>query len=259
MTYSNENDFICACSNDGFIIENFICDWYRQFSDSQKTGDCIDGGAYQGFHTMRMCKYFKEKVYSIEANHTSFRELVNRIVQWPKDLKASPIPLNVALTGPNNEKEVSFYASKRHPGRSSLNPKIWESLNPGEVDYAEVQEIGTLTLDKLVKKYKIDDISLIKLDLEGTEVDALLGGISTLKRIRPPIVMEFGLRKHNETVFGQKLEDFFDVLDDTSYTAYLPWAVQVTRGSEIPFWYLFVCPNENTNYKKYLENNWNNL
>ncbi|MDG2255712.1 MAG: FkbM family methyltransferase [Opitutaceae bacterium] len=259
MPYINHIDFIQACSKDGFIIENLICDWYRQFAGSEKTGVCIDGGAYQGFHTLRMCQFFTKRVYSIEANPTSFNELEDRMTQWPKDLTASPIPLNIALTGPNNEKEVSFFTSERHPGRSSLNPKIWESLSPGEVDYTESQGIDASTLDKLVNDYQIDDVSLIKLDLEGAEVDALLGGIKTLKETRPAIVLEFGLRKHNENVFGQNLEDFFALLDDASYSAYLPWGAQVTRNSEIPFWYLFAFPNENSNYKQYLEKAWATL
>lgn len=47
------------------------------------------------------------------------------------------------------------------------------------------EKIKTVCIDDVVKEEKIDDLELIKMDIEGGEYNALLGAIKTIKRFRP--------------------------------------------------------------------------
>jgi len=46
------------------------------------------------------------------------------------------------------------------------------------------------TLDKLVKKLNLKSIDLIKIDTEGAEYSILVGGMKTLKKFRPKLIIE---------------------------------------------------------------------
>jgi FkbM family methyltransferase len=55
--------------------------------------------------------------------------------------------------------------------------------------------IPVKTLDEFVPTLKLDKINMIKIDTEGAEYDILQGGINTLKKYRPKILVEFHLFK----------------------------------------------------------------
>jgi FkbM family methyltransferase len=53
------------------------------------------------------------------------------------------------------------------------------------------QQVPITTLDGFVRKNAIKGISLIKLDIEGFEIDALSGAQATLRDMRPALFVEF--------------------------------------------------------------------
>jgi FkbM family methyltransferase len=46
------------------------------------------------------------------------------------------------------------------------------------------KRVRTVTIDSLVETHNIDEISLLKIDVEGSEVSALKGAVNTLIRRR---------------------------------------------------------------------------
>lgn len=62
------------------------------------------------------------------------------------------------------------------------------------------------TLDAMVEKLKITDISLIKLDVEGAEFDTLQGATQTIKKQKPVIIAEIEQRHHQTDIKGYLLE-----------------------------------------------------
>ena len=61
--------------------------------------------------------------------------------------------------------------------------------------------VTSLSIDDFVKKYGVERVDFIKMDIEGAELGALIGGIQTLKRFRPKLAISL---YHN-------LEDFASI------------------------------------------------
>tara|TARA_B110000285_G_C15024623_1_gene563466 strand:+ start:475 stop:915 length:441 start_codon:yes stop_codon:yes gene_type:complete len=84
----------------------------------------------------------------------------------------------------------------------------WESsLSHSEFDEKKVTKIETQKIDTIIKNQKLDDYSLlIKLDIEGHELQAIEGAKSTIKKYKPIIIMEF-----SSYIFNKK-DQAFDYL-----------------------------------------------
>jgi FkbM family methyltransferase len=90
------------------------------------------------------------------------------------------------------------------PGNSGLNSLTKRRLDHFDVTMDEVEEINTITLDDYTEKYNIKFIDLIKIDVEGHELDVLKGADRNLKenRIRC-IQFEFGGCNIDTKIFFQ--------------------------------------------------------
>ena len=75
----------------------------------------------------------------------------------------------------NNSGAASLYSSTDVPGMQVT------------------EEVELITLDDYVQANKINQVDLIKIDIEGAEFNALKGSIETLKRFRPIVLMELDL------------------------------------------------------------------
>jgi len=56
--------------------------------------------------------------------------------------------------------------------------------------FAPLDSVKYLTLDALVTQYKITKLNWIKIDVEGAELSVLRGGIKTLSRFKPQMIIE---------------------------------------------------------------------
>ena len=110
-------------------------------------------------------------------------------------------------------------------------------LKMPKVDYAQSMDYGIVTLvnqesiesDETIEIFALDEfnferLDFLKIDIEGMEIEALNGGMNTIKKLRPWMFIEFW------NVDRAKLKSWFDGLD---YTVYQP------DGANI-----FCCPNE---------------
>ena len=61
-------------------------------------------------------------------------------------------------------------------------------------------EVPSRTLDFLVKKNRLANIKLVKIDVEGAETEVLKGGMKTIKKYRPKIIFETWGNKSLEKV-----------------------------------------------------------
>lgn len=93
------------------------------------------------------------------------------------------------------------------------------------------------TIDLLCEKHKISKVCFIKYDIEGYEIEALIGSYKTLSKNKPLIILEVNghcLRIRNKTPY-----DIINTLEDLGYLAFFRnnenSLIKVNKNSKFPF------------------------
>lgn len=93
-------------------------------------------------------------------------------------------------------------------------PDSWNrgagSLYAGNVTNGTAIDVETIMIDDLVDAFGLTSLRLIKLDIEGHEVDALLGAGNVLRNLRPYVFFEYLPHVWNEA--GRTLVEALDLL-----------------------------------------------
>ena len=110
-----------------------------------------------------------------------------------------------------------------------------------------------------VKQNRLDSVlgwftkvSFIKLDIEGGELHALMGGLKTLKRSRPIIIFENGCQSSADIYHYSKDEffKFFEELDMSIYTLTGNLFTRAEWYNPGPCWEFVALPNEQKSVSK---------
>jgi FkbM family methyltransferase len=80
-------------------------------------------------------------------------------------------------------------------------------------------DVTTLTLDDYVREHRIDQVQVMKIDVEGAELPALRGATGLLARDDAPII-QAELADDNFQAFGYSSPDLKRFLADLGYTAF---------------------------------------
>lgn len=240
LDYSDE--FVDLCREDGQNIERLIRAFYRQ---QTRRDMFIDGGAHHGYHSLFAAQHFEGPVVGVEASPATFTQLLDNRLEHAA-AAGNLYPVFGALGHRSSQGDtVEFCFSPSHPGRSTVNPKMWELWGKGEVEYEAPVKVPMLEVDILHAIYgAAHSVDFIKLDLEGNEVKALRGAAQTLMSQRPNVVMEFGLKPGNQDTYGESLNGFRSLLQEWGYRAYAPWGEDITDKmvTGYKFWYAFLFP-----------------
>lgn len=107
--------------------------------------------------------------------------------------------------GEKNEKKRLY--NTKNPMCTSLykpNEKLIRLYNNLDVAYLKNEtEVETIALDTFIKKNNIDEIDLIKIDVQGAELDIFKGGKNTLQNVLKIICeVEFISIYENQPLFG---------------------------------------------------------
>jgi hypothetical protein len=81
-------------------------------------------------------------------------------------------------------------------------------------DLLDLETVASLCLDDIVKR-KID---LIKIDVEGAELLALLGSINIIQQYHPSVIMEFSPNRIKDENGNVKWEKLLDIFIDLKYS-----------------------------------------
>lgn len=150
----------------------------------------VDIGANNGTY----CYFFKEikkakAVYAFEP----LPNLYKKLTIWFKNIEL----FNLALS---NEKEVA----KIHI--PIINDKLYESRaklddlkEANETGFKEI-EINVDTLDYILNFKKVNQLDIIKIDIEGHEIKAIEGAIQTINTFKPYLLVEIESRHHNHSI-----------------------------------------------------------
>jgi len=142
--------------------------------ERHRSGAVVDAGAFFGTHAVffsRICTL--RPVIAVEANPIAFERLVSNI----RANKAAVLPICVALGS--------------RAGHATLIPGSPLNQGSARVAYSDVQngDIVVRTLDSVVAELT-EPIALLKIDVEGNEVEVLRGSSETIARHLPIICVE---------------------------------------------------------------------
>ena len=143
-------------------------------------GDIVlDGGACWGDSTL----YFaheagdKGKVFSFEFVPKNLSILKSNIERNPH-LSGNIEIIEHPMWDKSGEE---LYCADHGPGSSVNNQKPTDQINP--------MIFKTLSIDDLVAKNQLHSVDFIKMDIEGSEMNALIGAEKTLKKFRPKLAI----------------------------------------------------------------------
>lgn len=177
-----------------------------------KPGDTVlDIGANIGAHTLHLarCIGSRGKVIAFEPTTFAFNKLVKNVSLNPT-LSPRIITEQIMLVGKSGVDLVSgIYSSWPLANQNGLHKKHGGRLMP-------TSGASATTLDEYLIRNKIEKIHLVKLDVDGYEYLVLRGGMSMIKRERPPIIMELAPYLFAET--GYSLEKLLNILKRLGYT-----------------------------------------
>lgn len=183
----------------------------RQMIDRIKPGDIvIDIGANVGYYTLLAAKMVgpKGKVYAVEASPKTLKKLRTNIKC--NDFKNIEI-LPYGAWNCNTEK--TFYCNILNLGVSSI-----AQLQPVQNGYYEAETIEMRRIEELIPKDEYSAVSLIKMDVEGSEFYALEGLSSILSQKNISVFLEYN------PMLLEKLDiagiDLFQLLKKYEFTLY---------------------------------------
>lgn len=164
----------------------------------------FDIGANIGSISLPYAKHFKHSVvYSFEPTFYAFEKLISNLDLNP-ELKERIIPVQVFLSSKNKEiKDNAVYSSWKVDGSKQDHP-----IHGGILHKATNRQI---TLDTYIKDNGLDNLDLMKIDVDGFEFDILQGATETIDRFRPIIVFEFmGHTGESISIEYEKYLNFFE-------------------------------------------------
>ena len=174
-----------------------------------KDGDvCVDIGANVGFFTVHLANIVgtKGKVYAFEPSPIHSKKLKTNI-----ELNGfKNVILSTKAIG-KNKGQISHFSSVTS---GSLNPKL--VINPSEAIETLV-EISPLYSE--INESDINKIKIIKIDVDGSEMDVLKGADSILSKTNAYLIIEIWETGINEV--GEKLEEIIEYILSFNYKVYI--------------------------------------
>ena len=177
--------------------------WEKEVSEIMikylNTGETfLDIGANIGYHSLFLSAYFKNdlKIYAFEPIKSLYAQF-NESIKLNKFYNISL--LQFAVSNKRDNKKV-LYIREDNIGGSSLYSYPNYNFNTA-------------------KKYILDNnfkINLIKLDVEGNELEVIKGGLSLIKKNKPFIVLEFSPIFYVQD-YKEKSIELLNLLKDLGY------------------------------------------
>ena len=179
-----------------------------------KNSIVIDIGANIGAHTLPIAKLLgnEGKVYALEPTDYAFTKLMNNI-QINEFIKTKIKADQVMLIGEDNKNIPDNLYSSWPLNIQNENEK--HSIHQGVL--MTTKNCIKDTLDNFIASQNITKLDLIKLDVDGNELDVLSGGINSLKKFKPTLIMELAPSSYqNLSVFREVVI----LLSKTGYSFY---------------------------------------
>jgi FkbM family methyltransferase len=189
---------------------------FKLYGKDPSQATVIDIGGNNGEWSREAIKNMPKNLYIFEPQEHCYKILM-KLFSNEKGVKI----VNAAC-GINNE-EGTLYFDEIGSGLASLTKRNLKHFN---VSMNQNQKIKIMRLDSFIEVNKIKEVSILKIDVEGHELDVLFG-LGEFLANRPPDVIQFefgGCNIDTRTFF----QDFWNLLS-IKYTIYRQSLLGLTR------------------------------
>lgn len=168
---------------------------------------CIDVGANTGYYSLMSAAHQPHcMVYAFEPASEMFKKLTE----------------NSALNGFKKitavQKGVSNRSTKKQLFISGDDNTGMSSLSAAENATGKIEMIEVVSLDEFVEQKQITGISIIKIDVEGAEIEVLEGMKTVITSFRPLVAIEINAEIQGR--FGQSINSIYSFMQERNYIAY---------------------------------------
>ena len=181
-------------------------------SEKKQPPYCIfDVGSNKGQFLQLILENIRDSEFSVhcfEPGHETFKYLVESTT------KDARIKLNNVGLG-KEEGEAVLHYDNAGSGLASLTKRKLDHFN---IDFSKAEKVQLKTIDNYCEENSISHIHLLKIDIEGHEIDALAGakGMFTTKSI-DIVTFEFGGCNIDTRTFFQDFWYFFSEVNLTLF------------------------------------------
>lgn len=165
----------------GTLKEVFEEGIYQEFNDfiPDKGSTVLDVGAQCGDYSLMCSMIFgSKKIVAIEPLKTNYEVLLRNL-----DLNAvkNVVPINAAASYMNGETEVCYSGDMAFKGT-----------------VGNIVSVKMIRIDDL----ELQDLNLMKIDVEGYELDVLNGALETIQNFKPRVILETHSKHLKEQCMG---------------------------------------------------------
>ena len=167
-----------------FIVPDY---WSIRFFDPQdeafawkymnvREGVFVDVGAHVGKYTVIMARKLKGAgmVLAFEPHPVNFKYL---LVNLRLNGLSNVLPFNMACY--SSDRCLDLYVSQDSGLHSLILPRSERKI-----------KVKACTIDAMVEKLHLEDIRLIKVDVEGAEIEVIKGCLQTINKFSPTLMVE---------------------------------------------------------------------
>ena len=156
-----------------FVSEVFYFDHGLKFLDQKalnylKDKDFIDCGAWKGDSALTFLKYQPRKIYSLEV----YKKFVDEFEEVMRLNGIAKKKAEIFNFGTSNKIQKINFAAIDSPGNN--------------IHSGGEEEVNITTIDDFVEKNNLNP-SLIKIDVEGEEMNSIMGAKKTIQKFKPII------------------------------------------------------------------------
>ena len=202
MILNSSPETYISCPGHNTIWEYDTVSYFMSIINKINNPVIIDVGAQIGLYSLLAKNYPTSKWHSFEPYKESFN-LLNDNLKYNDITNVSTY--NLALS---NIKGKSFlHVPKKGSGRGGMN-SLGSNIGRINPNLCDKVEINSDTIDNIFNNIKVD---IIKIDVEGWELNVLLGGETIIKKYKPILLIEY-YNKNMQTcgIIPQQLDSFLD-------------------------------------------------
>lgn len=204
------------------FVKNYIKDdvkIIKQLCNPSKKS--LDIGANKGVFTLFLCKY-SSHVYCFEP----LQYLGNYLKERFKDCN---VTVECCALGNTNEKRYLRIPSIENTLLDTRSSLVAHFNSNDYLLGRKITNIEKVIVNvKRLDDFQIDKIGFMKIDVEGFEMQVLEGGIKTIKRNMPNMLIEIEQRHHKE----KDINDIFKFIKDIGYYGYFFKNKKITTINE---------------------------